>query len=145
MTRFLVCLVAVAVLCIPASTAFAACEEVSISVTLTVVGQYTDNTTDYNADAPDAVGNLSTGVNITLDNKFTDKVSTSVYLYNFTPILDATNATLAVCYAYITVEDFVSEGVTLTVGGLSLGWEGRTSLGSGIVSKIDPSNMGSYF
>ncbi|MFA4987232.1 MAG: hypothetical protein WC712_11655 [Candidatus Brocadiia bacterium] len=145
MYRFFVCLIALAVLCIPASTAFAACEEVTINVTLTVVGQYTDNTTDYNADAPDAVGNFSTGVNITLDNRCTDKVSTSMYLYNFTPIVDVNNADIAVCYAYISIEDFVSEGVTLTVGGLSLGWEGRTSLGSGIVSKIDPSNMGSYF
>lgn len=138
-----------------ASPAKAACTDITIGADIITFGAYAENYSDFDGDGEDQVGFHNLMVKIYLFNTYTDNVKTSVRIdangyaeedfMNNGFIHDASSNSLSIAYAYITMNEFLTEGLTFEVGKLNHSWQMRKTFGGQSLYYSVPGTMDSAF
>ncbi len=109
------------------SVANAICTDSTIGADIIIYGMHVDNK-DFDDDSSDAMGKWTEKVKIHLINTYSDKIKTVIRFDAKT--YDSSKPSLEVNRAYIEMQEFLHEDVTLKVGKLSWSWQMRRSFGS---------------
>lgn len=123
-------------------SAMAACTDISIGADLVVYGMHVDNK-DFDDNTGDALGMWTEKIKIYLFNTYTDKVKTVIRIDGSTH--DSSKPSLSVDRAYIEMQEFLNEAVTLKVGKLAWTWQLRKTFGSGAYYHIANGDMEGAF
>ena len=122
------------------------CTNITIGASISVIGYYQTENTDYDTSNPDSLSGFAEFVDIYLVNTFTDNVRTFIIINLQNPIEDADKPLLTLDQAYITMNEFLNPKVTLEIGFMEWGWELRPTFGAGTMEHIYPYFVnGSFF
>jgi len=145
MNRILAFAGALALVFAYAATANAACNSISIGASITVLGIYQENDTDYSDAGKDARSSLNVFTDIYLDNDYSENVSTRLKMTLQNPLDEWGTEDVVMDWVYIEFKEFLAEGLTFDIGQLTWNWELRPVWGAGTFENIHPGNVNHAF
>lgn len=121
-----------------AAPANAAGTDIKIGANLLNYGLYKDNY-DFDDDTPDATAAFTTRIKLPLVNTYTDKVKTIVR-FDFATS-DATKVEAKLNRAYIDINEFLDDDLSLRIGKLTWTWNFRPDWGANAYKNLLPTDM----